>query len=71
MGWMGRVFLGCTVLTTAQAQEVDLVLTDAAADRFAALALRCVRAEYPNKLDHVMNGAASTGTRRCTGTGCS
>jgi hypothetical protein len=57
MGWMGRVFLGCTVLTAAQAQEVDLVLTDAAADRFAALALRCVRQEYPNKLDHVMNGA--------------
>jgi len=57
MGWMGRVFLGLTVLTAAHAQEVDLSLTDAAADRFAVLALRCVRQEYPNKLDHVMNGA--------------
>lgn len=57
MGWTGRVFLGLTVLTAAHAQEVDLTLTDAAADRFAALALKCVRQEYPNKLDHVMNGA--------------
>jgi hypothetical protein len=40
-----------------QAQPVDLDLTDAAADRFAGLALKCVRQEYPNKLDHVMNGA--------------
>lgn len=41
----------------AAAQEADLVLTDAAADRFAGLALKCARQEYPNKLDHVMNGA--------------
>ena len=41
----------------APAQEADLALTDAAADRFAALALKCVDQEYPNKLDHVMNGA--------------
>jgi hypothetical protein len=40
------------------AQAPDLALTDAAADRFAALALKCVRQEYPNKLDHVMNGEA-------------
>jgi hypothetical protein len=39
------------------AQEADLALTDAAADRFAALALKCARQEYPNKLDHVMNDA--------------
>jgi len=57
MGLMGRVVLGMTILTAARAQEVDLALTDTAADRFAALALRCVRQEYPNKLDHVMNGA--------------
>jgi len=36
---------------------VDFALTDVAADRFAALALKCVRQEYPNKLDHVMSGA--------------
>src|SRR3954465_2903010 len=27
-----------------------------AASHFAQLALKCVRQEYPNKLDHVMNG---------------
>lgn len=36
------------LLLAAPAQEADLVLTDAAADRFAALALKCVRQEYPN-----------------------
>jgi hypothetical protein len=45
------------VAAVAQAQEAGLVLTDAAADRFAALALKCAGQEYPNKLDHVMNGA--------------
>lgn len=45
------------VAVIGQAQEADLALTDAAADRFAVLALKCVRQEYPNKLDHVMNGA--------------
>jgi len=29
-----------------------------AAAKFAALALKCARQEYPNKLDHVMNGPA-------------
>jgi len=50
--------LGLVVALGLQAQSVDLALTDAAADRFAALALKCVRQEYPNKLDHVMNDAA-------------
>ncbi|MCE1203151.1 MAG: DUF2891 domain-containing protein [Holophagaceae bacterium] len=54
---MGRTFLGVAVVTVVQAQEVDLSLTDSAADRLAALALKCVRQEYPNKLDHVMNEA--------------
>jgi hypothetical protein len=40
-----------------QAQEAELALTDAAADRFAGLVLKCARQEYPSKLDHVMNGA--------------
>lgn len=57
MGWAGRAWIGLAVVVAAQAQDLDLVLSDAAADRFAALALRCVRQEYPNKLDHVMNGA--------------
>jgi hypothetical protein len=58
MVWMARMFLGVAAITAAQAQGSDLALTDAAADRFADLALRCLRQEFPNKLDHVMNGAA-------------
>ncbi len=37
------------------AQEAELALSEAAAGRFAGLALGCVGREYPNKLDHVMN----------------
>ncbi len=36
---------------------VALSLDAGAASHFAKLAIRCVRQEYPNKLDHVMNGA--------------
>lgn len=57
MRWIRSVLMGLAVLAAGQAQEAELVLTDAGADRFAALALTCVRREYPNKLDHVMNGA--------------
>lgn len=32
--------------------------------RFAALALGCVRREYPNKLDHVINDASEVGSPR-------
>jgi hypothetical protein len=49
--------MGLAVCAAGQAQEAELALTDAVADRFAELALKCVRQEYPNKLDHVMNGA--------------
>lgn len=52
--WMIGMMLAAACLP-GRAQE--LALTDAAADRFAALALKCARQEYPNKLDHVMNGA--------------
>ncbi|HJW73507.1 MAG TPA: DUF2891 domain-containing protein [Geothrix sp.] len=38
------------------APSPELVLTDAAADRLAGLPLKCLRVEFPNKLDHVMNG---------------
>ena len=37
---------------------VDPVLDEAAAGRFAALALACVHREYPNKLSHVLQGDA-------------
>ena len=36
---------------------VALSLDASGASHFARLALRCARQEYPNKLDHVMNGA--------------
>src|SRR2546421_590339 len=36
---------------------VALSLDAGAASHFARLALKCARQEYPNKLDHVMNGA--------------
>jgi len=57
MRWVRSILMGLSVMTAGQAQDADLILTDAVADRFAALALTCVRREYPNKLDHVMNGA--------------
>ena len=53
---MSQVLMLVAVVTAAQAQEADFALTNATADRFAALALKCVRQEYPNKLEHVMNG---------------
>jgi Protein of unknown function (DUF2891) len=51
------ILLGLMVVAAGRAQEAELALTDGGADRFAALVLACVRREYPNKLDHVMNGA--------------
>lgn len=39
-------------MLVAQALSLDA----ASASRFAKLALKCVQREYPNKLDHVMNG---------------
>ena len=36
---------------------VALSLDAGGASHFAQLALQCVQKEYPNKLDHVMNGA--------------
>ena len=40
------------------------MLDPATASRFALLALSCVRQEYPNKLDHVMNGPAEVRSPR-------
>jgi hypothetical protein len=37
---------------------------DAYLSRFAALALGCIRREYPNKIDHVMNDASQVGSPR-------
>jgi len=65
MGGPGRVVRGLVAMTVdlagqaqgqMQSQVQELALTDASADGFAGLALKCVRQEYPNKLDHVMGG---------------
>jgi hypothetical protein len=57
MRWVRVALAGMAVVGVARAGEADLALTDAAADRFASLALACVRREFPSKLDHVMSGA--------------
>lgn len=54
-GW-GSWALGMGAVVLAAPVE-DLRLTPSTAERFTALALKCVDQEYPNKLDHVMNHA--------------
>ena len=57
-------FAGATTLqsmaqtTRTTSRRDNLQLTVEQATRFARLALKCVRKEYPNKLDHVMNDGA-------------
>ena len=50
--------IAALVAMTLAVAAPDLTLDAGAASRFAALALKCVEREYPNKLDHVMNDAA-------------
>ena len=52
--------LGLSLCMPVRAAETPKApeLTADEASHFAALALRCVQKEYPNKLDHVMNKAA-------------
>jgi hypothetical protein len=50
--------LQATSIGGSLAKEDGLVLTAAEASHFAKLALKCVRQEYPNKLDHTMNDAS-------------
>ena len=45
------------VMLQAQSPAGGLTLDAAKASHLAKLALKCVGQEYPNKLDHVMNGA--------------
>jgi hypothetical protein len=42
----------------------ELTMSAATVDRFAALALACVHAEYPNKLSHVLNSDADVAPPR-------
>ena len=44
------------------AMGADGAVDTATASRFARLALDCVHREYPNKIAHVLNSAADTGT---------
>jgi hypothetical protein len=53
-----------TLVLQAAPQEPGLVLDSAAASHFAKLALKCVRQEYPNKLDHVMNSGSDVQSPR-------
>src|ERR1700738_1345256 len=55
-----RSVLAAMVLSAAPASAApDVPALDAAgASRFVQLALRCIRQEYPNKLDHTMSGSA-------------
>jgi hypothetical protein len=59
-----RIVLGFSLIAAqsqifAQSLKPDqLSLTQPQASHFASLALKCVRKEYPNKLDHVNNDAA-------------
>jgi hypothetical protein len=53
----GGLLLGLALsAATAGAQGSGGTLDEAAAGRFARLALQCVHREYPNKVAHVMNG---------------
>ena len=50
------VFIPIQAMTQTTASNNDrLSLNEEQASRFARLALKCVKKEYPNKLDHVMN----------------
>ena len=44
--------------TSAQSAAPATTLDDAAAARFAALALKCLHQEYPNHISHTLNSAA-------------
>ena len=60
MGMLFTKALICVVpalVLQANPPEAELKLDTAGASHFAKLALKCVRQEYPNKLDHVMSGA--------------
>jgi len=54
--WKAVIFAVPVLMAQAQAPKSELALDPARASHFAKLALKCVRQEYPNKLDHVMNG---------------
>src|SRR5262252_3412645 len=50
------------IATPSQAAQTSLTQTQAS--HFAALAMKCIQKEYPNKLDHVNNDAADVRSPR-------
>src|SRR6267142_4878800 len=48
----------------AQQARINASLTQPEASHFAALAMKCIRKEYPNKLDHVNNDPADVRSPR-------
>src|ERR1700738_1886908 len=62
------VFLALTLpvlaLGQSTARPAQFSLTQTEASHFAGLALKCVRKEYPNKLDHVNNDPADVRSPR-------
>src|SRR6267142_4216230 len=51
------LFTASYSVAAQQTKQDQLSLTQPEASHFASLALKCVRKEYPNKLDHVNNDA--------------
>ena len=45
------------------ARGTDAIMDEAAADRFAQLALSCIHREYPNKISHVLGAMRTCGRR--------
>src|SRR5258708_29943740 len=63
----------CLAVPPAKTEADQLSLTQTQASHFAALALKCIQREYPNKPDHTINDAADVrGPRAMHGTfyGC-
>ncbi len=52
------------ILSTSVCAETNHAIEEAAAERFAALALDCIHREYPNKISHVMSSDADAQTPR-------
>ena len=56
--WIVTPSVAATVHQDSHMNNDVFVLTKVEASHFAKLALKCVSAEYPNKLDHTMNDAS-------------
>jgi hypothetical protein len=52
------ILIAAAFSTLARGADLSAALDSASAGRFAALALRCLHQEYPNKISHTMKGDA-------------